>query len=123
MAHGLLAQPCMKGMGQDLRLALRTLAKRPGYAILLVTILGIGIGANTALFSVVDATLLRPLPYPHPERLVDVAPAPLEDPAATQGVTGGDFTNWQKMNRSFEHLAAYRGLLVNLSSAGPAEPV
>src|SRR5690349_23818619 len=113
----------MRGLGQDLRLALRTLAKRPGYSLLLIGILGIGIGANTALFTVVDATLLRPLPYPDPERLVDVAPAPVETPPATTGVTGGDFTSWQKMNRSFSHLAAMRGELVNVSTSGPAEAV
>ncbi|KPK75134.1 MAG: hypothetical protein AMS25_18565, partial [Gemmatimonas sp. SM23_52] len=55
---------------QDIRFAGRSLSKAPGFALVVVLILGIGIGANVAMFSIIDATMIRPLPYPEPERLV-----------------------------------------------------
>jgi hypothetical protein len=60
----------MSTVGQDLRYSLRTLRKSPGFAVAAVDILALGIGANTALFSVVDAALLRPLPFPEPGRMM-----------------------------------------------------
>ena len=62
----------MQTFWQDLRYAFRMLAKSPGLVVVIVFSLAIGIGANSAIFSVVDALLLRPLPYPHPERLAAV---------------------------------------------------
>ncbi|HJT54408.1 MAG TPA: hypothetical protein VJ848_11200, partial [Candidatus Angelobacter sp.] len=60
----------MSALAQDLRFAVRQLLKAPAFAALAICTLAIGIGANTAMFTVVESVLLRPLPYPHPERMV-----------------------------------------------------
>src|SRR5690242_13164652 len=108
----------MRGLLQDFRYAARVLRKRPGFSFLVVLVLALGIGANSALFSVVDAALLRPLPYPAPDRLVTVFSYQSGEPQRPNGVAGGDVMIWQTQARSFERLAAYRGTAVNLS-AGP----
>ena len=65
--------PWLDGMFRDVRFACRTLARRPGFMLAATTTLALGIGANAAVFSIVDAVLLRPLPYPHPERIVEIS--------------------------------------------------
>ncbi|MGA9424188.1 MAG: hypothetical protein WBV33_03855, partial [Terracidiphilus sp.] len=64
----------MRSLVQDLQFALRQLRKTPGMAVLAVLTLALGIGANTAIFTVIQNVLLRPLPYPHADRLVNIAP-------------------------------------------------
>jgi putative ABC transport system permease protein len=94
-------------MMQDLRFGFRMLLKNPGFTLIAVFTLALGIGANTAIFSVVDAVLLRPLPYADPERLVwlwDTSPQLPTAPASLP-----DFLDWKERNRSFEHLAAIQG--------------
>jgi hypothetical protein len=68
-------------MLSDLKYAVRGLVKRPGFSVIAIIILALGIGANTAIFSVVEGTLLRPLPFPHPERLVRIYEAQEENGA------------------------------------------
>ena len=64
--------PLMSGLAQDLRLAFRSLRRAPSYALAAIAALALAIGANTALFSLIEAAILRPYPYPHPERLLIV---------------------------------------------------
>src|SRR3977135_1877158 len=88
----------------DIRYGIRSLLKQPGFTAIAVITLALGIGANTAIFSVVNAVLLRPLPFDDPERLVwiwDTAPQ-----LATIPTSLPDFLGWKQQNRSCEHLAA-----------------
>ncbi|HEV2299207.1 MAG TPA: ABC transporter permease [Candidatus Acidoferrales bacterium] len=106
---------------QDIRFALRMLRKSPGFTAVAILTLALGIGANTALFSVVNGVLLNPLPYPQPDRLVVIY-------AKEQGVTRPsisylNFLDWVRDNRSFSALAAYRGDLFLLTGIGDPESV
>jgi putative ABC transport system permease protein len=90
---------------QDIRFALRVLRKNPGFALVAVLVLAIGIGANTAIFSVVDTVLLRPLPYPHAERLVFV-----ENVFKQAGHTPMTYTNfqfWRDQHQLFDQVVTY----------------
>src|SRR4051812_3618487 len=89
---------------QDLRYSLRLLAKRPGFTIVAVLTLALGIGANTAVFSVVSAVLLRSLPYRSPERLVVVSEAIDKEP---RPVSYPNFRDWRAQNEVFEDIAAH----------------
>ncbi|MGO8791788.1 MAG: ABC transporter permease [Terriglobia bacterium] len=92
---------------QDLRFALRMLARKPAFTALVVLTLGLGIGANTAIFSIVDAVLLRPLPYRDPNRLAVVWQAkPGRFGQSESFDSFREFQNWQKSSRSFEQLEA-----------------
>jgi putative ABC transport system permease protein len=115
----------MGNLGQDLALALRIIRKHPGFSALIVVCLGLGIGVNSAIFSVVDAVLLRPLPYEHPERLVvlqDVHMGPAGEPVE-QSVAALNFLAWRERARSFETLAAMATGHDNLTGSGLPERV
>ena len=98
---------------QDLRFGLRTLRKSPAFTAVAVATLAIGIGANTAIFSFVDAALLKPLPYAEPDRIVRV----LEKPpgGGRNGISTLNYLDWQKDNTVFDHMAAQVGQLGNLT--------
>src|SRR5690349_7296742 len=106
-------------MLNDLRHGLRILAKNPGFALVAVITLALGIGANTAIFSVVNAVLLRPLPYQDSERLVTFwgsnkqfgfsGPASVCDP---------DYNEWRTQVAAFEGMAGFRGATANLTGTG-----
>ena len=99
-------------LGQDVRYALRTLARNPGFAIAAALTLALGIGANTAIFSVINAVLVRPLPFPEPDRLVMVyARNETGDP---QSLGPADFLDVRLQAQSFERLAAMREGSFNL---------
>src|SRR3954453_15602025 len=99
----------MSPVGQDLRYSLRALRKSPGFAAAAVGILTLGIGANTALFSVVDAVLLRPLPFPEPGRMMRLEEAPPPPAASLKAASPADYFDWRGQSHSFAALAAYRG--------------
>jgi len=106
---------------QDVRYALRMLAKNPGFTIIAVLTLALGIGANTAIFSVVNGVMLNPLPYPQPNRLVSMYRKVF---GFEQGsVPYLSFQDWQKQNRTTEAMASYRDDNYNLTGMGEAERV
>ena len=89
---------------QDLRYAIRQLGKSPGFAIIAILTLTPGIGANTAIFSVVHGVLLNPLPYPHPDRTVVLFH---RKPAFRTGsISYPNFDDWRRENQSFSSMAA-----------------
>jgi putative ABC transport system permease protein len=94
---------------QDVRFALRTLLKAPGFAVVAVLTLALGIGVNTAMFSVAHAVLWRSLPYPNPDRLVAVTEAEGKDPDSSFGVSYPNFRDWQAQSSAFENLAGTLG--------------
>jgi len=104
----------MTGLLQDLRYALRQLRKSPGFTMVAVITLALGIGANTAVFSVVDAVMLRPLPYAQPERLVEAESVNTHNPQAIN-ISYPDFFDWRSQNRTLEHLVAYHDNLFTLT--------
>jgi predicted permease len=110
-------------MRSDLTYALRTLARNPGFAAIVILILAIGIGANTAMFSIVDGVLLRPLPFDNPSRLVavqEVVPK-FARMAPTIPVNALHFEEWRKNWHSAEDLAMLSSYSTNLTSGGDPE--
>jgi putative ABC transport system permease protein len=108
-------------MLQDLRYALRTLRHNPGFTAVVVLTLALGIGANTAIFSAVDAVLLRPLPYPRSERLVEVTSSVVEPIGF--GVSYPDLLDLRGLTRDFSGVAAYSTQRYNLTGAGDPREV
>jgi putative ABC transport system permease protein len=104
------------GWGGDLRLGLRVWRRQPGFAVLAIATLALGIGAATALFTVVNTVALRPLPLPHPQRWVALQEFSRASPGGN--VSWPDFRDWQAANRSFAGLAAVRGSDMILSHLG-----
>ena len=103
----------------DLKFALRQLRKSPGFTIIAVLTLALGIGANSAIFSVVNHVLLRPLPYPHAERLVYLNEV---INGTDTSIALPDYVDWRKDSKSFEHLAMSRLESRNLSGIPGREP-
>lgn len=91
---------------QDVRYGARLLRRNPGFAILTVAVLALGIGATTGIFSVVDALLVRQLPYRDPGRIVLLFEAPIANPAAAEGVSPANFLDWKAQVQTLEFLSA-----------------
>lgn len=106
---------------QDLRYAVRTLSRRYGFTALVVLTLALGVGANTAVFSVIDGVLLRPLPYHQADRLMMVWEDDRLNSRPRYPVAPGNFTDWREQSRAFEALAAFTGTTADLTGVG--EPV
>jgi putative ABC transport system permease protein len=96
----------MRSLVDDLRYAIRQMFKSPGFAAVAVITLALGIGANTAVFSVIDAVILRPLPYDKPERLISAQSAGTQNPQA-RSMSYPDFFDWRAQNRTLERLVSY----------------
>jgi putative ABC transport system permease protein len=106
---------------RDVRYGARVLLKSPGFTAVAVLTLALGIGANTAIFSVVDAVMLRPLPYPEPERLVMLWTSMKGQGVSRAGSAMPDYREWRDQTQSFDGLAAFYYGDFNLSGGG-AEP-
>src|SRR5688500_9826866 len=110
----------MMSLLADLRSALRLLARSPGFTAVAVATLALGIGANLALFAVLDAVLLRPLPYARPDELVllwQTQPGNAERPVAP-----ANFLDWRRQARSFAGMASYSVRSQHLQAAEPLRP-
>ena len=94
---------------QDLRYACRSLRHNPGLSVIVVLTLGLGIGANTAVFSVVNTVLLEPLPYQDPDRIVTLSTSVLgRETGPIRGqIADADFQDWRSQAVSFEHMAYF----------------
>jgi putative ABC transport system permease protein len=101
---------------QDLQFALRTLRKNPGFAFAAIFALALGIGANSAMFSVIDGVLLRPFPFPYSERLVNVWETNPQRNFPKFPVASANYYDWRKQNDVFAALGAYQGNTFNLAS-------
>jgi len=111
----------MENLMQDIRYGLRTLAKNPGFTIVAALTLALGIGANTAIFSVVQNVLLRPLPYTQPESLVEIWNTyPPQVPRG--GLSPGDYADWRQQAKSFSEMGAYANVSYGRNLTGEGEP-
>jgi len=108
-------------MINDLRYALRMLAKNPAFTFVALLTLALGIGANTAIFSLVNSILLRPLPYRESEQLVRMIQASPKLGLSTWGLSQADFAAYREQNRSFESLAIFSAGGINLTGDGEPE--
>ena len=110
----------MNTLLQDLRYGARMLAKRPGFTLIAVMTLALGIGATTAIFTVVNAVLLRPLPYAEPDRIMALWP---DRPGSSfSGVSESKFVFWREQSQSFEGVAATAGIGSGVNLSGGNEP-
>ena len=108
----------MRNLSPDLRFAFRTFARSPVFTAVAVLSLALGIGANTAIFTVVNAVLLRPLPFPEPDRLVQVWESQPTKGYSRNVVNPMNFLDWRERTRSFEGMAAVAGRTTNLTGLG-----
>jgi putative ABC transport system permease protein len=108
-------------LANDIRVALRSLRRSPGFTIAAVTTLALGIGANTAIFSVIDGVLLRPAPFPHIDRLAMVWETDRKSGTTREPASVPDFLDFQQRSRQFSTLAAFAAQEVSLTPQG-AEP-
>jgi predicted permease len=110
----------MKTWSQNLRYTFRLMRKSPGFTLIAIITLALGIGANTAIFSVLYASLLAPMPYPDADRLVMVW-SKIQD--GRNSVSAGDFLDWKRMSSAFEDLQAWSGGVYNLATPESPEMV
>jgi predicted permease len=113
--------PVVEHLVQDVRFAMRQLARQPGFTATAVLVLSLGISAGTAIFGFVDAALIAPLPYPHADRLVHVTESIAMIPRANLSYL--DYLDWKARNTSFQSLEAFRGTGYLLKTPRGADPV
>ena len=105
-------------MWSDIRYTLRNVASKPVFYSIVVLTLALGIGANAAIFTVVNAVLLRPLPYPHPDRLMMVWTYNPRQGFDKDVGTYPNFEDWRRASRTFERMSAYTGASFTLTGQG-----
>jgi putative ABC transport system permease protein len=116
--------PSIENLGADVRYGLRTLGKSRGFTVVVILTLALGIGANTAIFSYVNAWLIKPLPYPRADRLMVLLSHNTKKGWTSKGVTStADFLDYEEQNSSFEELACWTSWNFNLTSDGPPDRV
>src|SRR5271168_4689182 len=108
---------------KDFTYSLRTLRKMPGFTIVALLVLALGIGANTAIFSVVNSVVLRPLPYPDADRLAVIWETDLKDGIKREGPSGPNFLDWKEQSQSFEEMALLEVGTGTLTGDGEPEQV
>src|ERR1700743_3170460 len=110
----------MSSLVRNLRYSVRQLWQNPGLTITVLLTLALGIGANTAIFTVDYATLLAPLPYPQPDQLVVVWS---KIQTYHNGISAGDFTDWKRNNTAFTDISAWTGATFNIATAAQPENI
>jgi putative ABC transport system permease protein len=120
MVPGLRSESIRDAVSHDVRYAVRMFRKNPGFTAVVVMTLALGVGATTAIFSLVDGVMLRPLPYPESDRIMILSEMVR---AGGQGmsISWPNFQDWRDQNRVFEHFGAYRGVVVNLTGGDRPE--
>ncbi len=113
--------PMLETLWQDLRYGLRMLRKNPGFSLIAILTLALGIGANAALFSVVNGVLLKPLPFPQPDQLITLHQS--KPNFAAGAIPYPNFRDWQKENQTFSAMAIGRPTNFSLIGAGEAERI
>jgi len=113
----------MDNLLNDLHYTIRMLIKRPGFTIVALITLALGIGANTSIFSVVNAVLLRPLPYSQPDKIMQLWEVNLRTGAKDGSVSPYNFIDWQQRNTTFECMSAYRYANLSLTGGDQAERI
>ena len=106
---------------QDVRYGLWMMRRKPGFTTIVILTLALGIGANTAIFSVVNAVLLNPFAYPEAERIMFLSSSRLSEPNSSSAISYPNFLDWQQQQTTFSHLAAARNRTFNLT--GVADPM
>jgi putative ABC transport system permease protein len=116
----------MAGVREDIKFGFRTLLKSPAFSVAAIVVLALGIGANTAIFSVIYAVLIKPLPFEEPSRLVQIwhVPPPKQFPGITQfSVSPGNYLDWEAQSHAFDGMAVFRPSRVNLTGVGRPEAI
>ncbi|HXD72238.1 MAG TPA: ABC transporter permease [Vicinamibacterales bacterium] len=118
--------PVVDALLQDVRHGIRTLTQAPGFSLAAILILALGIGANSAIFSVVDAVLLRPLPFANPERIMRVWHTPPPEQFGGRrifAVSAANYLDWQAQNHVFDYMSLVSGRALTMTGSGAPEVV
>src|SRR5215212_5583747 len=113
----------MENLIKDLRYGVRSFLKRPGFLVIAVSTLALGIGATTAMFTVVNSVLLRPLQFPEPERIVLFEGVNPQQGIAESNLSVPDIADWQQQSQSFEQIAAFASGGVFITTGDETERV
>src|SRR5215216_2685395 len=108
---------------KDISYGIRTMIKKPGFTAVAVVALALGIGANSSIFSVVNAVLLRPLPFKNPDQLVIINETVRRETVETRPASYPDFIDWRNQNQSFEDIAAFDSPTFSLTGTNEPERI